>query len=100
VAQGIVGLPDLLDRSLRAKSDTARILDPLLRIAVGALLRSALHAFAAGSATTRRPIHDLGTGAPRARTAEPIASLRRRRSRPRPDTLPPCVAPRRGFHHG
>lgn len=38
VAQGLVGLPDLLDCSIRAKSDTARILDPLLRIAVGALL--------------------------------------------------------------
>lgn len=38
LAQGIVGLPDLLDCSIRLKSDTARILDPLTRIAVGASL--------------------------------------------------------------
>lgn len=38
VAQGIVGLPDLLDCSIRLKSDAARILDPLIRIAVGASL--------------------------------------------------------------
>lgn len=38
VAQGLVGLPDLLNCSIQLKSDTARILDPLMRIATGALL--------------------------------------------------------------
>lgn len=38
VAQGIAGLPDLLDCSIRLKSDAARILEPLIRIAVGAAL--------------------------------------------------------------
>jgi hypothetical protein len=38
VAQGLAGLPDLLDCSIRLKSDASRILDPLTRIAVGASL--------------------------------------------------------------
>ncbi len=38
VAQGIAGLPALLEYSIPVKSDTPRILDPLIRMAVGAAL--------------------------------------------------------------
>lgn len=57
VAQGIAGLPDLLDCSIRLKSDAARILDPLTRIAIGASIAFGTARICGwlGDGTTTRP---------------------------------------------